>query len=81
METSYLAYMIRVNDLVTLTFTLKKAFSDFVAAGGIVFHKHNTSCSMFKHWCDFIPLFQVQSALTSLSDKFDVGRELSRYLS
>ena len=31
-----------VNDIVTLvvTFMLKIAFSDFVAAGGIFFHKH-----------------------------------------
>ena len=32
----------KVNDLVTfnVTFVLKIAFSDFVAAGGIVFHKN-----------------------------------------
>ena len=30
----------KINDLLTLTFVLKIAFSDFVATGGIVFHKH-----------------------------------------
>ena len=30
----------KVNDLVTVTFVLKIAFSDVVAIGGIVFHKH-----------------------------------------
>ena len=37
-----LSNVTKVNDLVslTLTFVLKIAFSDSVAAGGIVFHKH-----------------------------------------
>ena len=30
----------KVDDLVILTFMLKIAFLDFVAAGGLVFHKH-----------------------------------------
>ena len=33
-------------DLVTLTFVSKIAFLDFVAAGGIAFHKH----MYFSHW-------------------------------
>ena len=42
----------KVNDLVNLTLTLKLkiAFWDFVATGGIVFHKHTLIC---------IPLYQL----------------------
>ena len=41
---------IKVNDLVTLTLTLKlkKSFLDFVAAGGIVFHIHTLIFNSFQ---------------------------------
>ena len=48
----------KVNDLVTLTltFVLKIAFSDYVAAGGIVFHTHTLIFSIcyFVHIGDLL---------------------------
>ena len=49
----------KVNELVTLTFTfvLKITFSDSVAAGGIVFHKHTLIFGFISWWNIPIPVF------------------------
>ena len=50
----------KVNDFLTLTFKLQIAFSDFVATGGIVFHKYILFFTLLKYLPSFNPVMAMQ---------------------